>query len=28
VLGLPTGGTPLPMYSNLARAHKAGKVNI
>ncbi|XP_023344341.1 glucosamine-6-phosphate isomerase isoform X2 [Eurytemora carolleeae] len=28
VLGLPTGGTPLPMYSNLARAHKAGKVSF
>lgn len=28
VLGLPTGGTPLGMYKNLVRAHKAGKVSF
>jgi hypothetical protein len=28
VLGLPTGGTPLGMYKNLVRAHKAGKVTV
>merc|ERR1712080_729732 len=28
VLGLPTGGTPLGMYSRLVEAHKAGRVTF
>ena len=28
VLGLPTGSSPLPVYSELIKRHKAGKISF